>query len=107
MKIEEKLEQYLNETSYKKKKLDDEEYYIKEQIPKKSWRVIISDDPEFFAQITKENNRKWNAEIRDAKSGSLLQYPGIWKSKKEAIEEAIFALKQKEKPGQIMKDMMK
>lgn len=106
MRIEEKIEQYLNESSYKKKKLDNEEYYIKEQIPGKSWRIAISDHPEFIGQIHKENNRKWTAEIRTEK-GEIVEYAGIWKSKKDAIEEVIFGLKRKERPGEMMKKMMR
>lgn len=47
---------------------------------------VYADGCDWFGQV-KKNGRQWFAEIRKASDCDLIQYAGIWRTKKDAIEE--------------------
>ncbi len=57
------------------------------------YRVSASDA---FANVKLERHGehrgKWVVDVRN-KSGDLIQYAGVWKTKREAVEEAQFVLR--------------
>lgn len=42
----------------------------------------------YFSNVKRERTGKWSADIRRSNDGVLIQYAGIWITKREAIEEA-------------------
>lgn len=53
------------------------------------WKVF---GKEYFANVRKDRKkRQWTVDIRN-NSGALIRYAGIWKSKREAVDEALFVL---------------
>lgn len=40
-----------------------------------------------FGQMHKKSDGMWHAEIRDGDTGQILQYAGIWKTLRDAVEE--------------------
>lgn len=53
------------------------------------YRITVNND--FFGQI-KKNGHKWHAEYRSNDGGHIVQYAGIWNTKREAVEEVMFSV---------------
>ena len=51
-------------------------------------RLRLTIDDRRFGQIKREG-ADWKAEVRDADTGVILRYAGIWKTRREAVAELI------------------
>lgn len=60
---------------------------------------VQAEGSEYFGQIKKQSDREWHAEIRRIETGELVRFAGIWKRKRDAIEEVEFILRKPEYQG--------
>lgn len=65
--------------------------YEEEKYRPQVYRIKIKSNKDEFGQVSK-NLGKWEGEIKRKSSGETIRFAGIWKSKKDAIEEVVSIL---------------